>query len=244
MDGKLINTNTPGRTTSRQHRMSFYLTVLDAVLEKKAKGVAGAESATSTALLSPWSEPAWVHGIPSPYYKQSHEKLRTALREYINDNIITHQLDWEREGGAPRDQALKWVKSGFSFSEVPAKYRPKDIPNPAGVPMDSFDAFHLLVGTDETSRVEGGVMTSLSGASIIGLPPIVYWGSEEQKSRWLPGVFDWSTSFSLGITEPNVGSDVANLQTTAVKTADGKHFVVNGYKKWITGVGAVHAVDE
>lgn len=210
--------------------MSFYLTVLDAVLDSNGASTIG------SADLSPWSEPAWVHGIPSPYYKDSHRKLRTALRKYINANIITHQLDWEEQGGAPRDQALKWAKSGFAYGEVPAQYRPKNIPKPAGIGPDEMDAFHVLVGTDETSRVEGGVMTSLAGASVIGVPPIVYYGTEEQKAKWLPGLFNWSTSFSLGITEPNVGSDVANIQTSAVKSADGKHYIVNGYKKWITGV--------
>lgn len=79
-------------------------------------------------------------------------------------------------------------------------------------------------------------MTGLGGASIIGVPPIVHHGTEEQKAKWLPGLFTWETSFCLGITEPSGGSDVANVQTTAKKTADGKFYVVNGYKKWITGV--------
>lgn len=212
--------------------MSSYLDILDAVLDK------GNASTTGGTGLSPWSEPAYVHGMPSPYYKDSHRKLRTALRKYINDNILTHQLDWEAEGGAPREAALKWAKSGFAFGEVPSQYRPKSIPNPVGILPDEMDPFHLLVGTDETSRVEGGVTISLSGASVIGIPPVIYYGTEEQKTKWLPGLFDWTTSFSLGITEPNAGSDVANLQTTAVKSADGKHYIVNGYKKWITGVSA------
>jgi alkylation response protein AidB-like acyl-CoA dehydrogenase len=88
--------------------------------------------------------------------------------------------------------------------------------------------------TDETSRVEGGVMTAPAGASAIGSPPIINHGTEEQKQNWLPGLFDFETSFCLGITEPSGGSDVANIQTTA-KTPDGESHVVNGYKKWITG---------
>ena len=102
--------------------------------------------------------------------------------------------------------------------------------------MEELDVFHLLVSTDEGSRVNGGVMTSFSGASVIGAPPILHHGNEEQKRKWLPGLFDWSTSFSLGITEPGAGSDVANIQTTATKTPDGKFYIVNGYKKWITGI--------
>jgi alkylation response protein AidB-like acyl-CoA dehydrogenase len=93
----------------------------------------------------------------------------------------------------------------------------------------------LLVSTDEGSRIDGGVGSSLAGASVIGMPPIIHHGTEEQKRKWLPGVFDWSTSFCLGITEPTGGSDVAQIQTTAIRSSDGKSYTINGYKKWITG---------
>lgn len=75
--------------------------------------------------------------------------------------------------------------------------------------MADLDIFHLLVLTDEMSRVEGGVMTAL--ASAIESPPIINHGTEEQKQKWLPGLFDFETSFCLGITEPSGGSDVANI---------------------------------
>ncbi|KAI3340776.1 acyl-CoA dehydrogenase/oxidase [Ustulina deusta] len=78
--------------------------------------------------------------------------------------------------------------------------------------------------------------TALSGgANVIGVPPIVNYGTETQKKRWLPGLFTAETSFCLGITEPSGGSDVSNLKTTAKKSADGTHYVVSGTKKWITG---------
>jgi alkylation response protein AidB-like acyl-CoA dehydrogenase len=123
---------------------------------------------------------------------------------------------------------------------VPEKYRPADVPGLAGIPVADLNIFHLLAMTDETSRVEGGVMTALAGASAIGPLPIINHGTEEQKQKWLPGLFDFEPSFCLGITEPSGGSDVANIQTTA-ETPDGKSYVVNGYKKWITGAPwAIH----
>ncbi|WPG99803.1 acyl-coa dehydrogenase apdg [Acrodontium crateriforme] len=185
--------------------------------------------------LAPWSEPAWSQGIPSPYYNDSHRRLRNALRAYMDEHVLPNALEWEAKGEAPRDEAMRWARSGFAFGDVPQKYQPKGLVNHAGIPADEHDVFHLLVSTDETSRVEGGVMTSLSGASVIGIPPIIHHGTEEQKQKWLPGLFNWDTSFSLGITEPSGGSDVANIQTTAEKSADGKYYIVNGWKKWITG---------
>jgi alkylation response protein AidB-like acyl-CoA dehydrogenase len=184
--------------------------------------------------LAPWSEPAWNY-ISSPYYNESHKRLRDFIRRYINENILPHSLEWEEKGEAPREEARKWARTGLPFNDVPLKYRPKDWPDPAGIPVDKLDVFHMLIMTDETSRVEGGVMGSLGGASVIGAPPVINHGTEEQKAKWLPGLFTWETSFSLGITEPTAGSDVANIKTTAEKSPDGKRWIINGYKKWITG---------
>jgi alkylation response protein AidB-like acyl-CoA dehydrogenase len=185
--------------------------------------------------LAPWSEPAWSHGIPSPYYNDTHRQLRKALREFVDANVLPDALEWEAAGDVPEPLKLQWARSGFAFSDIPPAYRPHDIPSPAGVPVDRLDAFHLLLQTDETARVEGGVMSALGGGTVIGIPPVVHYGTEEQKRKWLPGLFSLQTSFCLGITEPSGGSDVANLQTTATKSPDGKTYVVNGYKKWITG---------
>jgi alkylation response protein AidB-like acyl-CoA dehydrogenase len=185
-------------------------------------------------MLAPWAEPAFNH-LHSPYYNESHLRYRDALKSYIEKNILPYALQWEASGTAPREEAMKWVRSGFAFGDIPVEYRPKDIPYPAGTNPDQLDAFHFLLGSDQLSRTAGGVMVSLQGASVIGAPPIVHHGTEEQKQKWLPGLFDWSTSFSLGITEPTAGSDVANIKTTATKTKDGKFYIVNGFKKWITG---------
>jgi alkylation response protein AidB-like acyl-CoA dehydrogenase len=192
-------------------------------------------SSPDTTNLAPWSEPAFNY-IHSPYYNDSHRRLRDYVRSYIDRHVFTHALDWEKKGEAPREEALRWARSGLSFTDVPAQYRPSDIPHPAGIPVDQLDAFHMLIMTDETSRVAaGGVFTSLGGASVIGIPPVIHHGTEEQKRAWLPGLFTWETSFCLGITEPGAGSDVANIVTKAERTTDGKYYVVNGMKKWITG---------
>lgn len=186
--------------------------------------------------LGPWSEPSWYNSLASPYYNDSHRRLRDALRKHTDEHVTPYMLEWEEKGEAPTEVRLAYAKSGFPFSDVPEPYRPKDLPGPAGIPVAELDIFHLMVATDESSRIEGGVGTALSGGSIIGVPPIVHHGTEEQKRRFLPGLFTWETSICLGITEPSGGSDVANIQTTAEKTKDGKFYIVNGYKKWITGM--------
>lgn len=185
--------------------------------------------------LIPWSEPAWYRTLNSPYYNKTHRELRDNIRSYVDKNILPHALDWEAKGDAPPEEALRYSKSGIPFDDVPQKYRPSHIPNLAGIPYNEKDAFHFLVATDEMARVEGGVAIALGGASTIGVPPIINHGSEAQKAKWLPGLFSRDTSFSLGITEPTGGSDVARIITTAEKSPDGKFYAVNGVKKWITG---------
>lgn len=96
-------------------------------------------------------------------------------------------------------------------------------------PLD-YDIFHFVVLHDELSRVEGGVLGGLMGASVIGAPPVLVHGTEAQRENWLPSIFTGENSFCLGATEPTGGSDLANLRTTAKKTPDGKHYTVNCHK--------------
>lgn len=104
---------------------------------------------------------------------------------------------------------------------------------PGGIKPEEWDSWHTLIVTDELSRVAyTGVLWGLGGGNGIGVPPIVNFGTEEQKNEFLPGVANGSIRFCLGITEPDAGSDVANIKTTAVRS--GKHYIVNGSKKWIT----------
>ncbi|KAI0904648.1 acyl-CoA dehydrogenase [Ustulina deusta] len=184
----------------------------------------------------PWAEPPWLSSLASPYYNESHRKLQAYARKYFDENVIPHMLEWEEKGDCPGSAKSAYLKSGLALPDVPKEYRPREYDTVAGIPFDELDVFHRLILTDEASRIEGGVATALSGgANVIGVPPIVNYGTETQKKRWLPGLFTAETSFCLGITEPSGGSDVSNLKTTAKKSADGTHYVVSGTKKWITG---------
>jgi alkylation response protein AidB-like acyl-CoA dehydrogenase len=81
----------------------------------------------------------------------------------------------------------------------------------------------------------------LLGGKVIGLPPVLNFGSEELKARIVPDILRGKKFICLAISEAQAGSDVLGLQTTAVKSEDGKEWIVNGSKKWITN-GTVRAL--
>ena len=89
--------------------------------------------------------------------------------------------------------------------------------------------------TSSTARTGiSGPGSSLSPGFAYGIPPILSFGSPALQSRFLPQMLPGQVRVCIAITEPSAGSDVANIQTTARKSPDGTHYIVNGEKKWIT----------
>ncbi|KAK2007293.1 acyl-CoA dehydrogenase domain-containing protein [Colletotrichum eremochloae] len=184
---------------------------------------------------APFAEPSWYNALASPYYKESHRRVRDYVRKYIEEHISPNIQDWEEKGHVPDEARLHYARAGLIYPDLPKEYR-RGVPLPGGVPAEEWDAFHSLVVSYELSKIwAAGVSAGMSGGTTIGVPPIIHHGTDEQKKRWLRGLFTGETSFCLGCTEPTGGSDLANLGTRAIKSEDGKHYVVNGHKKWITG---------
>ena len=103
------------------------------------------------------------------------------------------------------------------------------------VKVEDFTYFHNLIYSDEMIRNGmSGPGASMTTGIAFGLPPVIKFGSPRLQQRFLPDAFHGKTRFCIAITEPDAGSDVANIKTTARKSADGKKYVINGTKKWIT----------
>jgi len=100
---------------------------------------------------------------------------------------------------------------------------------------EEFDYFHELIITQEFARCGArGYGDGLNGGQVIGLPPVLNFGSDELKAQVVPDVLAGKKFICLAISEAHAGSDVFGLQTTAVKSECGKFWIVNGTKKWIT----------
>lgn len=92
-----------------------------------------------------------------------------------------------------------------------------------------------MIITQELCRHSSrGYGDGLQAGAVIGLPPVLNYGSPAMKAKVLPEVFSGKKFIALAISEAFAGSDVAGLKCKAVKTEDGKHWIINGTKKWIT----------
>ncbi len=145
--------------------------------------------------------------------------------------------EWDETKSIPPTLYKRFGELGLIANSVgspwPKKYAP--YPPPAGISADEWDPLHELVANDEISRCGSvGVLWGVLSGVNIGLPPLLHFGSEELKQRLVPPILGGDKRICLAITEPYAGSDVANLKTEARLSEDGKYFIVNGEKKWIT----------
>lgn len=158
----------------------------------------------------------------SPFYTADHEILRAQVRRFVATECVPHIEAWENARAVPRALHVKAAQAGLLGIGFPEEY------GGSGV----LDPFYLIVATEELARAgSGGLMASLMSHGIAS-PPVVHAGTPEQKERFLRPVLEGRKIAALGITEPGGGSDVANLETRAVR--DGDDYVVDGSKTFIT----------
>lgn len=136
----------------------------------------------------------------------------------------------------PREIYLEAGRRGYLAGllgvHYPVEYTKNRV---ASVPPEQWDLFHEMIVTDELSRTgSGGFVWNMIGGFGIGGPPLIKFGKKALKDRIMPGILSGEKRICLAITEPDAGSDVANLTCEAKLSEDGKHYIVNGEKKWIT----------
>jgi acyl-CoA dehydrogenase len=155
------------------------------------------------------------------YFTKEHHRLRKTVREVIKKEVLPYIDEWEESGGFPDTLYTLFGDLGFLGVGFP-----EEIGGTGG------DVFDTIVVCEEMMRSGSGGFAAGIGSLNIALPPIVHKGTLEQKERFVRPVLEGKRIAALGVTEPSGGSDVANIQTTAVR--DGNHFIVNGSKTFIT----------
>lgn len=162
---------------------------------------------------------------PSVHYGETHHEWRRQLRRFVQREIEPNVSGWDREDQyLPRDLFRKVAELGVYGIGFPEQY---------GGLGDQFDIFHDLLAVEEFQRPGSGAILTTLFVPIGGLPPVNALGSHEIKQKVLPEVLSGREQISVAITEPGAGSDIANLQTRAVR--DGDHWVLNGSKMYVTG---------
>jgi alkylation response protein AidB-like acyl-CoA dehydrogenase len=154
-------------------------------------------------------------------FGEEHEELRRSIRAFVDREIVPHVEEWE-ETTFPDAIVRRMGELGFLGLSVSEEYGGQ-----------GGDYFTNLVLAEEMGRSGcGGLLMGLSVHTDMVIPPLLQFGTEEQKRAWVvPGVAG-EKMYCLGITEPDAGSDVAGIRTRAVK--DGDEWVINGSKTYIT----------
>ena len=172
----------------------------------------------------------------SPYFNETHAALRQEVREFVEAEIEPYVNDWEEGKEVPASLYKTMGERGYLAGLLGMKYPTNYTKNRVhSVAPENWDLFHEMIVTDELSRAgSGGVIWNVLGGYGIGCPPMVKFGKKPLVDRLLPGILAGDKRICLAITEPDGGSDVANLNCEAKLSEDGKHYIVNGEKKWIT----------
>ena len=155
---------------------------------------------------------------------KEHEDFRAVVRDFAEAEVAPHIASWDREEHFPVDLIPKMGDLGLFGLVVPEEFGGAD-----------GDFTSLCVAIEELGRVDQSIGITLSAGVGLGINPILTYGSQEQKERWLPDLVTGRALAAFGLTESEAGSDAGATRTKA--RLDGDEWVVNGSKAFITNSG-------
>ena len=159
-------------------------------------------------------------------YPADAEEFRGEIRAWLTDNLPDGWFDdgFEMSDDERTQFNIDWPKKLFAGGWICATW-PKEY---GGKGLTTMQGGVLSV---EFARAKAPMRGDFFGDTLVG-PTILQWGTEEQKQEFLPGILQGTTRWCQGFSEPNSGSDLASLKTSAV--LDGDQWVINGQKVWTT----------
>lgn len=153
---------------------------------------------------------------------EDHRIFQDSIRRFVEKEIIPNIDQWEKDRQVPRQIWRKMGEQGFLCPCLPVEY--------GGSGVDF--SYSVIVQEELTRSTCSGVSTGVRVHADIVAPYILHHGTEDQKRAILPGCTTGDIILALGMTEPNCGSDVAAIRTTAIKS--GGDYVINGQKTFIS----------
>lgn len=153
-------------------------------------------------------------------YQEEHIIFREGFRRFLAKEIVPHIEEWEEDGIVPRWAWKKLGEQGYLCTSVPARY--------GGQEADFLFSAILI---EEMARANFYGLSARLHSDVV-VPYIVQFATEGQKKKYLPGCVSGDILTAIAMSEPQAGSDVAGIKTTA--TADGDYFIINGQKTFIS----------
>jgi alkylation response protein AidB-like acyl-CoA dehydrogenase len=155
---------------------------------------------------------------------EEQEMVRQMCRDFVENEVAPNDKGKKLEFQAALLE--KAGELGLLSSHIPERFD--------GMPMDTHTNTVIL---EELGKSGGGFTTTYAAHTGIGTLPILYFGTEEQKKKYLPGLGSGELKASYCLTEPSSGSDALAAKTRADLSEDGKSYILNGQKMWITNAG-------
>lgn len=158
------------------------------------------------------------------FLSEKNKAVRRAVRAFCEKELRPIAKEIDQEASFPWEVVEKMGKLGYFGIQAPEEL--------SGVALDSVSS---AIVVEEISRVSAALGLCVSVHNSVGVYPIVVFGSEEQKQRWIPPLARGEKIGAFCLTEPNVGSDASGIEARAVR--DGDYYVVNANKVFITNGG-------
>jgi alkylation response protein AidB-like acyl-CoA dehydrogenase len=159
-------------------------------------------------------------------FTEQHLLIAQTAEEFANKEIVPNIEKMEhKDFSVVRDLVKKAGDLGLSGVDVPEQY--------GGMELDKVTS---AIIADRIAKY-GGFSTTWGAHTCIGTLPIVYFGTEEQKKKYLPGLASGEKVGAYALSESSSGSDALNCRTRAALSGDDKHYLLNGEKMWITNAG-------
>jgi alkylation response protein AidB-like acyl-CoA dehydrogenase len=150
--------------------------------------------------------------------------LRDTVRDFARQEVAPVAEELDREKRFPYEIVAKMGELGLMGIPFPQEYG-----------GGGADTLSYVLAVEELARIDSSVCITMAAHISLGTMPIHLWGSDEQRSEWLPQLCSGRRLASFGLTEPEAGSDAGNVRTTA--RLDGGEWVINGAKQFITNSG-------
>ncbi|MBN8955133.1 MAG: acyl-CoA dehydrogenase family protein [Rhizobiales bacterium] len=165
--------------------------------------------------------------LPSPYLAEEHEMLRAQVRRFVETEVKPHAEAWEKDGMVPRAVLRRMGELGFLGIRYPEEY--------GGSAMNTFGS--VILAEELGKSTFGGFAITVLVHTDMASVHIANAGSPAQKAERLPDIIAGKKIVAVAVTEPDAGSDVKGIRTTARR--EGEAYVLNGAKMFITN--GVHA---